>query len=204
MAIESNSKMNQKLILVDCDGVLLDWTTTFAQWMSARGLKQQPNAQGYYCIHDRFDIEPGDAKKYTRLFNESAAIGFLEPLRDAVVWVKKLNQEHGYRFTVITSLSQDPYAIRLRKQNLSMHFGDVFDDIVCLPTGSDKNSALAPYRGSNLWWVEDKPENALAGHACGLRSILLEHDHNVDYDHALISRAKTWQEIYQIVVNQSL
>jgi hypothetical protein len=179
--------------------VLLDWTETFQQWMAARGLQQQPGAQGYYCIHDQFDIPESQAKKYTKLFNESAAIGFLTPFRDAVPWVKRLNQQHGYRFTVITSLSEDPYAVQLRKQNLQNHFGDVFDSILCLETGSNKDEALKPYRDSGLWWVEDKPENALAGTRIGLKSILLEHDHNVSYNHALIVRARDWQDIYQTI-----
>lgn len=194
--------MTHKIILVDCDGVLLDWTETFCEWMSARGLTQQPGAQGYYCIQDQFDISAAEAKKYTRLFNESAAIGFLKPFRDAVPWIQALNLDHGYRFHVITSLSNDPFAVRLRKQNLENWFGDVFDRILCLDTGSDKDAALAEYRDSGLWWVEDKPENAIAGLDCGLKPILLEHDHNVDCGHAGIIRAKNWQEIYQRVAIQ--
>jgi hypothetical protein len=202
MATGSNLKNNHKTILTDCDGVLLDWQATFQTWMVARGLEQQPGAQGYYRVQDQFDISDGEAKKYTRLFNESAAIGFLQPFRDAVTWVRRLNLDHGYRFTVITSLSEDPHAVALRKRNLLEHFGDVFDEIICLPTGSDKDQALEPWRNSGLWWCEDKPENALAGHARGLQSIILEHDHNVDFDHALITRVRNWQEIYQIVTDQ--
>jgi hypothetical protein len=194
--------MNKKILLVDCDGVLLDWTSTFTDWMAARGFVQQPNAQGYYRIQDRFEIPTADAKKYTALFNESAAIGFLDVFRDAVPWVQRLHQQHGYYFTVITSLSEDPYAIKLRRHNLITRFGQIFEDIICLPTGSDKYQALEPYRDTGMWWVEDKPENAVVGMNLGLRSILLEHDHNTNFDHALITRAQDWQEIYQIVTDQ--
>ena len=30
-------KINEKLILVDCDGVLLDWQYSFLKWMKERG-----------------------------------------------------------------------------------------------------------------------------------------------------------------------
>ena len=42
-------------------------------------------------------------------FNESAAIGFMIPLRDAQwYYVKLLHEKHRYRFVAITSLSLDP------------------------------------------------------------------------------------------------
>ena len=120
--------MQDRIILTDCDGVLLDWEPKFTEWMNARGYQQRPNANDYYRIQDRFeDVTSGDAKKFTRLFNESAAIGFLHPLRDAVPWVRKLNQEHGYRFVCITSQSLDQDAQNLRRQNLERYFGNVFD-----------------------------------------------------------------------------
>lgn len=194
-------KSSSRIILTDCDGVLLDWTTTFNQWMSERGLQQSPDATGYYRIQDQYEVTGIEAKKYTRLFNESAAIGFLQPLRDSVYWVRRLNQEHQYRFVVITSLSTDPYARQHRINNLQRLFGDVFEDIQCLDTGSDKHKALDYYRDSGLWWIEDKPENAEVGHDRGLRSILLEHDHNLGYGRAGILRLKNWQQIYHAIVN---
>lgn len=193
---------NPKIILTDCDGVLLDWTHTFREWMSARGLVQKPDAEEYYSVHDQFGIDSTTAKKYTRLFNESAAIGFLPPFRDAVQWVQRLHHEHQYKFVVITSLSKDPFAQQLRKHNLVTVFGDIFEHIECLDTGSDKAQALAPYQDSGLWWIEDKPANAQVGQALGLRSVLIEHGHNTDHDHALILHAANWQDIYRMVIDQ--
>ena len=195
--------MQDRIILTDCDGVLLDWEPKFTEWMNARGYQQRPNANDYYRIQDRFeDVTSGDAKKFTRLFNESAAIGFLHPLRDAVPWVRKLNQEHGYRFVCITSQSLDQDAQCLRRQNLERYFGNVFDRVWCLDTGSDKHEALEHYRDTALWWIEDKPENADLGHDMGLRSILLEHGHNVDHE-CPYPRVQNWREIYDLVTDQS-
>lgn len=191
--------MNDRTILTDCDGVLLDWEWAFAIWMQERGYVQRPNAKDYYKIHEQFDdLTWTEAKKFTRLFNESAAIGFLPPLRDSVYWVKRLNEELGYRFVCITSLSTDKNAQKLRRMNLEKYYGDVFDDVVCLETGSDKHAALEPYRGSRLWWIEDKPENADLGYNYGLNSVLIKHGHNMKHE-CPYPIVKNWSEIFELV-----
>lgn len=191
--------MNNRTILTDCDGVLLDWEWAFNIWMQERGYVQRPNAKDYYKIHEQFeDLTHPEAKKFTKLFNESAAIGFLPPLRDSVYWMRRLNEEYGFRFICITSLSTDRNAQKLRRMNLNKYYGDVFDDVVCLPTGSDKHEALEPYRDSGLWWIEDKPENADLGYELGLRSILLEHGHNMHHECAY-PLVKNWREIFEII-----
>lgn len=194
--------MNNKLILTDCDGVLLDWEWAFHIWMQERGYVQRPNAKDYYKIHEQFeDLTWPEAKKFTKLFNESAAIGFLPALRDATYYVKRLHEEHGYRFRVITSLSKDQNAIKLREMNLRKIFKDAIEEVICLDTGADKDEALAPYKDSGLWWIEDKPENSDVGHKLGLKSILVEHGHNMhhDCDYAVV---ENWKEIYDIIVSQ--
>ena len=194
--------MNNKLILTDCDGVLLDWEWAFHIWMQERGLVQRPDAKSYYGIHEQYeDVTKSDAKKFTKLFNESAAIGFLPALRDATYYVKRLHEEHGYRFRVITSLSKDQNAIKLREMNLRKIFKDAIEEVICLDTGADKDEALAPYKDSGLWWIEDKPENSDVGHQLGLKSILVEHGHNMhhDCDYAVV---ENWKEIYDIIVSQ--
>lgn len=192
-----------KIILTDCDGVLLDWEPKFTEWMMARGFQQRANANDYYRIQDRFeDVSSAQAKKFTRLFNESAAIGFLRPLRDSVYWVRRLNEEHGYRFVCITSQSLDADAQALRRQNLARYYGDIFDKVWCLDTGSDKGEALQHYRYTGLWWIEDKPDNADLGHAMGLRSVLLEHGHNVNHE-CPYPRAQNWREIFSLITGQS-
>lgn len=195
---------DNRLILVDCDGVLLDWEWAFNIWMQERGYVQRPNAKDYYKIHEQFeDLTHPEAKKFTKLFNESAAIGFLPPLRDSVYWVKRLHEEYGFRFHCITSLSTDKNAIKLRKMNLAKYYGDtVFEEVICLPTGSDKHEALEKYRDSGLFWVEDKPENSDLGHEYGLKSILLEHGHNMNHQ-CPYPIVKNWQEIFGIITAQT-
>ncbi len=192
--------MKNKLILTDADGVLLDWEWAFRVWMLERGFTlTEDNKSSYYLHHHFNELDQKDAKKHVKIFNESAAIGFLPALRDSVHYVKRLNEEHGYEFRVITSLSLDKNAQKLREMNLRKIFGNAIESVICLDTGADKDEALAPYKDSGLWWIEDKPQNADVGHQLGLRSILVEHGHNMhhacNYD-----VAKNWRQIYDIIL----
>lgn len=194
--------MKNKLILTDADGVLLDWEWAFSVWMQERGYTIKEGAKKSYYLHHHYnELEEKDSKRVVRTFNESAAIGFLPALRDATYYVKRLHEEHGYVFRVITSLSLDKDAQRLRDMNLRKLFGDAIESVICLATGADKDEALEPYRGSNLYWIEDKPSNADVGHAMGLRSILVEHGHNMNHT-CNYPVVKNWKEIYDILTRE--
>jgi len=192
----------QSLILVDADGVLLDWEWAFSVWMEEHGFVKTEGSQFIYDIGKRYGIDHEQGRKLIKIFNESAAIGFLPPLRDAMYYVKRLHEEHGYVFHCITSLSLDANAGKLREMNLRKLFGKTaFEKITCLETGADKNDALEPYRDSGCWWIEDKPENAEVGHELGLRSILIEHGHNMNHVNEQIPVVKNWREIYAIITS---
>ena len=192
--------MNNKLILTDADGVLLDWEYAFNVWMEQHGFQKQEGYQFIYDVGDRFGISKDQSKKLVKIFNESAAIGFLPALRDATYYVKRLHEEHGFQFRVITSLSLDPNAGKLREMNLRKIFGDAIEQVICLDTGADKDEELAKYEDSGLWWVEDKPANALAGAKVGLKSILVEHGHNMHQPVDSYKIAKNWREIYELII----
>ena len=201
-----NNSMNQKkryadpkkVILTDCDGVLLDWEYSFHVWMSHKGYTLLDH--GNYKIAKAYDISIEESKTLIRTFNESAAIGFLPPLRDAVYYVRKLHERFGYVFHCLTSLSDNEYAKELRVRNLNKLFGEgVFEEVVCADTGADKHALLEPYTNSNCIWVEDKPENAELGLQYGLNSILMGHDHNLEYRNPMIPRVWKWEHIYKMV-----
>lgn len=193
--------MKDKVLLVDCDGVLLDWEFAFDQWMKRHGYIVRE--EGNYLMDVKYDIEKTEAKRLIRMFNESAWIRKLPPLRDAIHFVKKLHVEHGYIFHAITSLSNDQYAQHLRTKNLREMFGDtVFEKYVYLDTGADKDDVLLEYEGTGCWWIEDKPENADVGIDYGLNGILMDHKHNQNYDGEAI-RVRNWKEIYNIITGET-
>ena len=202
--MRSKWKNLDRLILTDCDGVLLDWEWAFNVWVQQHGFVEQPDAKLHYDMGIRYGTSKDQIRKLIKIFNESASIGFLPALRDSVYYVKRLHEEFGYRFHCITSLSQDENAQKLREMNLQKIYGaTVFERIVCLDTGANKDDILEDYEGTGCWWIEDKPENALAGWQQGLKPILLEHGHNMGYDHPDITICKNWADIFRQVTGSS-
>ena len=198
-------KYNNKVILTDADGVLLNWEYAFTVWMEQHGYTRVDDANFIYDIGKRFGLESNNmGHRLVKQFNESAAIGFLPALRDAMYYVKRLHEEHGYVFRCITSLSTDKNAYKLRKMNLEKLFGETaFEELVCLDTGADKDEALEPYRDSGLYWIEDKLSNAVAGLDLGLKPILIEHGFNMlDDIPEGMTKVVNWKEIYNHITGE--
>jgi len=187
-----------KFILTDCDGVLLDWAAQFDAWaLNMKGLKLVRT--DVYDLSGRYDVSKEYSKQLSREFNNSSAAGFIPPFRDAVEYVALMHYTYGYKFRVITSFSKDPWSIQMRKENLRRYFGDAIESLVSLDTGADKDEELAPYADQKLYWIEDKPSNATAGYDLGLKSLLIEHDHNAN-ENVPYPIVKSWKEIFDIVV----
>ena len=184
--------MNKNLILTDVDGVLLDWETAFHDWMEMKGFVR--GAISSYEMHLVYNERKDVVKQLVKEFNSSAWMCCLNPLRDAVWGVEQLAAK-GWRFGVITSLSLDPYAGKLREENLKKHFGDVFEFVQCLDTGADKDEALLPYKDSGLYWIEDKPENAKLGADFGLNTFMLRHEHNATFHYDGVKNVDNWAQI---------
>jgi FMN phosphatase YigB (HAD superfamily) len=194
--------MKNKIILTDCDGVLLDWEFHFSIWLERHGYHRVQ--KDVYCMATAFGLEKLEASRLIRMFNESATIRKLSPLRDAIKYVKKLHEEHGYIFHVITSLSNDEYSQHLRTKNLRELFGTtVFDKFVYLDCGADKHEALEQYKNSDCFWIEDKIANAELGLEYGLDSILMDHTFNKDYT-GNAHYAKNWKDIYNLIIEGSI
>ncbi len=197
--------MQNKIILCDVDGCLVDWEYAFDIYLQSHGFKQVEGGHLKYTIGKRYGINNEQGSKLVKIFNESAAIGFLPPLRDAMYYVKRLHEEHGYTFHAITSLGTDDYAQELRKMNLRKLFGQtVFSEFIFLDTNAPKDEVLEQYRDTGYYWIEDKITNAVAGHKVGLKSLLVEHGHNMEFDHPEIQRVTSWKEIYNIITDSDI
>ena len=186
------------IILTDCDGVLLNWRDPFDAWMMReKGIFAEGDVR-VYDQADRYNMP--DIFDHILEFNRSANIGFLPPLYDSVKYVRKIHEEFGYKFTVITSLSLNPYAQELRTQNLKKIFGsEVFDEFVYLDTGEDKDDILLKYSEfyPGAYWIEDKVKNAIAGQQVGLQPLLMKHPHIKTEDPTNIPLMSNWRAVYE-------
>ena len=201
---------NNRIILTDVDGVLLEWEHHFTKWMLQRTLfderesryhpyKLLPDKQNTYEMAERFGVTIKEIRKLIREFNRSAWMGTQRPMMDSQTWVKLLAAE-GWTFIPITSQTSDIPAQKLRKKRMGELFGDhIFTNYHILGTGADKDSALAEFHNTGLYWVEDKPKNALAGLKYGLKPILIDHPYNRDFEHSEITRVNTWQDIHKLL-----
>jgi len=196
---------NEKVILTDVDGVLLNWEWAFKGWLKEHvwfreGRELKEIVPGSYEMNERYGLTVDQGKEYVTMFNKSAAIGFLPPQRDAMYYVDLLHRKHGFTFQVITSLSKNEHACHLRTENLKKLFGETaFRGFTYLDTAADKDEALAVYKDSGLIWIEDKLMNAEAGLKVGLDCYLLEHGHNMHMTNPNIKLVKNWKDIYELI-----
>jgi len=89
-----------KLIVTDVDGVLLDWYWAFDVWIAEKGYRRLPGTEEIFWAGSRYGIGEDDAIKLIMEFNESACIGFLPAIGDAVQYVKLLNEEHNAHLSI--------------------------------------------------------------------------------------------------------
>jgi|TARA_Y100000817_G_scaffold152093_1_gene118874 hypothetical protein len=201
---------SDRIILTDVDGVLLEWEYHFTQWMLQRNYyddKEQrvypykllPDKQNTYEMADRFGLSITEIRKEIREFNKSAWMGTQCPMPDSQTWVKLLAAE-GWTFIPITSQTSDIPAQELRKKRLGELFGDhIFKNYHILDTGSDKDSVLAEFHNTGLYFIEDKPKNALTGLKYGVRPILIDHPYNRDFQHPDVIRVNNWKQIHELL-----
>jgi len=190
-----------KKIIVDCDGVLLDWAYAFDVWMGEHGYRRIPNTNHHYGQALRYGITEDEASRQIKKFNESGCIGFIPAYKDAIEYVNKLNKL-GWRFEVISSLDKDKYAQKLREKNLNHIFGNVFDFIDCgldYTIGKEKY-LIDRYEGKSFYWIEDSVKNAESGLKAGLISVIMDHDYNKEWNGI---RVKNWKEVYQLILNDT-
>tara|TARA_Y100000748_G_scaffold252794_1_gene218310 strand:+ start:681 stop:1319 length:639 start_codon:yes stop_codon:yes gene_type:complete len=201
---------SDRIILTDVDGVLLEWEHHFTEWMLQRSYyndkeervypyKLLPNKQNTYEMAERFGLSITEIRKEIREFNKSAWMSTQCPLPESQTWVKLLAAE-GWTFIPITSQTSDVPAQELRKIRLGELFGKhIFKNYHILDTGADKDSVLAEFHNTGLYFVEDKPKNALTGLKYGVRPILIDHPYNRDFQHPDIIRVNNWKQIHELV-----
>ncbi|HEY6436757.1 MAG TPA: hypothetical protein VIY47_09205 [Ignavibacteriaceae bacterium] len=194
----------KKIILTDADGVLVTWLAEFQKFMASKGYELIPDTEHHYSMEDRYHITTDQSRDLIREYNESAYMAYLPSYKDSAEYIGKL-VNHGFRFICITSISSNPISKIYRRANLENLFGEIFDDVICLEMGSKKGPALLPWEGTGFFWIEDHIKNAEAGYQLGLRSILVQQDHNQHYDtehFPIVGPENPWREIYRLVCKE--
>ncbi len=188
------------IVLTDVDDVLLAWVRGFMKYMKSKGY-HLPNGKKriyIYSLSEAYQIKEEKILELIHDFNESEEFGNLKPISRSVDSIKRMNDK-GIKFVAITQCSNRIESIRLRKENLLNSFGDVFQEIICLPMKSCKSDYLKLY--TPTIWIEDKPANAIIGYDLGHYPILLRRDHNHGFYDSRVTIANNWTDIENYVYN---
>lgn len=191
--------LNETLMVIDCDGVALNWEFAYDSWMERHGFVMVDHTA--YRLEDRYELSEAEADRYVAMFNETAAMGFLGPHKDAYKYIRKLHEEHGIIFDVVTKCGTNRYTKKLRSTNLENVFGNtVFRDIVCIDYYDSKYKYLERYRDSGCVWVEDNAKNAEIGNSLGMNTFFMDNGYNDKPKDSNIKIVNSWKQIYDYLM----
>lgn len=182
--------MNKKQIIIDSDGVILDYHSAFIDEYKSHHIDHNG------VINELEDyFSPGIVNGLITLFNQTSKFGELEPYRDADVYLKKLHTE-GYHINLITACGDGLLTQQLRIENLKSVFGDIFNDISFVGLGESKLDYLKKFSNTNTIYVDDMYHHYLDGESVGLDSVLMETEFNKGVD---ANRVNSWRELYAYI-----
>lgn len=192
----------ENVIVSDVDGVMLLWENSFHRWMIENGYKPIVNdwETGHYEIHDIYKLDIKESKLLSKSFNESAALRRLPPLKDAIKYIRKLHEEHGYVFHCISAIPNTRDMYEARMENLENLFGNtVIERLTLCEASRNKKFFLKEYEGSGCFWIEDLGSNLQVGVEFGMQGLLMDRHYNripLTFPHI---RVHNWKEIHGII-----
>lgn len=193
--------MTNKIILTDCDGVILDWMDRFIAYMLGEGYSIYQDEHNQYELGALFDISEEEASDRIAAFNDGDwRFGTLQAFDGAEEAMSVLSTL-GYSFVAITSCSEKSRVTALRKANLYNVFGDVFKEVHCIGVNQNKTPILKKYEPT--FWIEDRLRHALEGIDAGHKSILIDRRWNQKDDDQQVKRLYSWAEIVQYIINEN-
>ena len=163
---------NKKEIILDVDGVLLDYEKAFEDYFDLT-----PISDTYRNFTDRFGIDDNQILKMVNHFSLEKEFSMLEPFDGAIESLNSF-KDKGYRISIISSCGDDPYVHELRKTNLLNVFGDIFDKITLIGMRLCKAEFLKEYKNTKSIWIDDTFQHYKSGVKLGLDSIWRTTEYN--------------------------
>ncbi|PCJ96711.1 MAG: hypothetical protein COA52_00455 [Hyphomicrobiales bacterium] len=205
-----------KTLLVDIDGVLLDWVGGFTKWYEKN---LHPNdvkidfhhanvKDDSYCLAERYGIDKELIYYYINQFNRSGAFGSLESYDGLSGKLRNLSWGKGWQIYPVSSYLIDDgdsksNMIQLRERNLNKDFPTFYHHVPLLLDSSKYNylkavkETLLP--SDRLVFVDDKPANVWDGIDLGIETYMLKQPWNKNHE-LNKSHGKTWEEIYENLI----
>lgn len=194
---------NQPWILLDCDGVLLDWDHGIIYHAQAY-MPHLFNAERYNNQHwflwDRFGISKQESLELIKSFHTSDEYEFLQALPEAKEAIAHLSEK--FPLAIITACGTDPITHHLRSNNLINAFGNVFEKIICTASSADKTRYLSEFPPS--YWVEDRGDNAHMGVFYAHECFLVDATYNQTYAHTNVTRINNLKDLVELINNNPM
>lgn len=163
-------------VILDCDGVLLNWDTTFALWMfTTHNKRLDLDGPSKWDLGHWIGCDHKRAMGYVHEFNHSDEFAYIEACPRALIGIDNLVNA-GHTLSVLTSCHDSVNVTANRKFNLQQKFGDVFTRVTCLALSESKIGMLSNM--SRGIWVEDNYANATHGLDAGHDTFMVRRRHN--------------------------
>ena len=188
----------EKVILVDYDGVMVNFTQSFDFTMHELGYSVIRD--DCYSLVNRYDADSKTVLEILDEFVHGPEMRLLPQLDDSIYWVRALREE-GFLFHCITSVPFMQYENRIANAE-GLYGHGIFQRLECIGVTDSKADYLKRYAGTDCFWIEDKPENALLGLDYGLKPLLMHHEYNRTFDDPRVQRVRGWKEVYETITNE--
>lgn len=194
-----------KQILVDIDGVLLNWPVgvkNFAEKI-IDDLPPMPESE-FFRVEDWLGFSKEEGLDFLEAFHSDKEFSKLPAWTDAISVVNKLSK-NGFNFHAITAAGTSDITKDLRRDNLELHYPNVIQDLHFVEVFDSKYDILKEYDKS--YWIEDTPKHAIDGAKVGHLSFFLNRGRavstvNMDEMKELsVFQVESWNEIEKIILS---
>lgn len=200
-----------KQVVIDVDGVLLNWIDSFDTWFRSSGLSSALRARdpgdervNGYELHSRYQLDSTQIATAIRVFNSTIHAELLPAMPGAIKYVRKLVEE-GYSLYALTAFSADFKSHQLRYNNLVNKFGaGTFDGYTFLPLRASKKDHFSNFPAGTLY-IDDHISHVNDALECGLDSILYDPNELFTKKDGLlvdpgVIYKDTWAELYEAIL----
>jgi FMN phosphatase YigB (HAD superfamily) len=169
--------MGKLHIVLDCDGVLLNWHKGFISYsLKYHGLRLNAlSPMDSYDMHTWFNNMSKET--FIRLVSEyNSYPRVLEPCRGAIESIQDLASYEDLEFSVLTSFGSCPHMSNFRQEYLQVVFNNIFKEVRVLKLRECKRQALIEMNPDVF--VEDCAEYAITGRELGIKTYLVNTTYN--------------------------
>lgn len=188
-------------LLLDVDGVLLDWLGGFEQYLFQHAPELHRDFSGLEHVENLeqlLGMSTAHMEDWIHKFHHDPQFEYLKPLPGAHAALRTL--QPWVRMVCITASGRSPDSSHMRKANLLRVFGDVFDDVWCTDGSVEKPQYLRMYDAG--YWVEDTLANAIMGVKAGHTSFLMDAIYNTQAHDDQVRRVTNMPEVGEIILSQ--